>query len=90
MSTTHALLFLLMFLAAIWAFTSFFRAASFARRNEDRLPSLMEKSSWWLLLFKKNTFGPEVEAERKRLSFNLAASFITMFAIIGAFRLFGM
>ena len=43
------------------------RATLFAYRHKDQLGdlSLTEKSSWFLMLFKANSFGAELEKQRK-------------------------
>lgn len=73
-------------LAGAWTLTSFIRAARFARRNQEHLLSIFEKSSWWMLIFKKDAYGLKADAERKRISLHLGFSFVTLFAILGLIR----
>ena len=56
----------------------------FARRHEDRLPSLGEKTTWWLRLFVKGGFGPEAEDERKRIARHWLLSGVAFFALAAA------
>ena len=46
------------------------RAMIFANRHKDRFADLgiLGKAAWWFQLFKKDGFGPEAEAERRRLA----------------------
>ena len=74
--------------AGILFFFSIYRAARFAQRHKDRLPGIVNRSTWWMRLFATNGYGEEAEAERRKLAFRLAASCALFFAIAGAGHLF--
>ena len=73
------------FLTGAWALASFIRAARFARHNEKYLPSILEKTSWWILMFQKGAYGSEAEPQRKKISLHLGLSFVAIFVVLGLF-----
>jgi hypothetical protein len=70
--------------AGVLFFVCLFKAARFAQRHKDRLPGIVNRSTWWMRLFVTNGYGPDAEAERRVLAFRLAASCALFFAIAGA------
>ncbi len=65
-------------------FFTFFRAVRFAKRHQDQLTGVVEKSSWWIRLFVKNGFGQEAERERKGLAMQWLIAAVLSFLVAGA------
>ena len=74
----------LLAVAGVVFFTGFIRAARFAQRNKDKLPGIVNRSTWWIRLLMRNGYGPELEDERSKLALHLFAGFAMFFAIAGA------
>ena len=68
-----------MTLAAACFLVSFIRAAKLARQHEHLLPTIIDKSTWWLRLFAPEGYGPDAEPQRKKSAWQLGASFVIMF-----------
>ncbi len=75
-----ALLLVLCALFALWIY-GFFRAAGFALRRQDHLEGVIEHSSWWLRLLKKNAFGPEVDGERVKAALHFYGPLVVFFIL---------
>ena len=76
-------LLILIGVTGVLFFTAFVRAARFARRHEDKLTGIVDRSTWWLRLFAKNGYGAEVEQERKRLALQWLVTVVLFFLVAG-------
>lgn len=64
-------------------FFSAFRAMRFAARHKDWLPGVMDRTTWWLRLFKGNGYGEDLEEERRRLARWCLVTAVLFFATAG-------
>jgi hypothetical protein len=85
----NALTILGLVFAALFLLTGI-RAMIFANRHKDQFAdrSVLEKSAWWLRLFRKDGFGVEAEAERRRLATMLIVFGGLFFVTGGLIQLF--
>jgi hypothetical protein len=66
------------------------RAGILAYRHRDQIHTTLERTSWFLRLFKRDGLGREAESERRILAIVILASGAGFFGVTGVvFALFG-